>query len=151
MSPDIETMERRRLRLLEGYLLGLVVFLALLIARSIERAVVPDAPALGGPVLVGMTLSTLLCVVCVVAYAVLAARIRRDPDLAEALDNELVRSYFVRSWIVAFVAAAATTLVFAIAASYSPVFRDPLAIALTTIIVGMTAHHVAFYCRVRFS
>jgi len=151
MSSDIEAMERRRLRLLEGYLLGLVAFLALVIARSIERAVVPDAPALGGPVLVGMILSVLLCVVCMGAYAVLAARIRRDPNLAEALDNELVRAYFVRSWVAAFVAAAATTVVFAIGAAYSTVFRDPLTIALTTIIVGITAHHVAFYCRVRFS
>jgi hypothetical protein len=81
----------------------------------------------------------------------LAVRIRRDPELAEALDNELVREYFVRSWSVAFIAAAATTLVFAVAAAYSPVFRDPLTIALTTIMVGITAHHVAFYCRVRFS
>ena len=151
MSSDIEAMERRRLRLLEGYLLGLVAFLALSITRSIERVVVPDPPPLGGPILLGMTLAALLCAFCVVAYAVFASTIRRDPELAEALDNELMRAYFARSWIAAFIAAAATTLLFAIAASYSPVFRDPLTISLTTIIVGITAHHIAFYCRVRFS
>lgn len=151
MGSDIESMERRRLRLLEGYLFGLVLFLALLIARSIERAVVLHPPPLGGPVLAGMTLALLLCVSCVVAYAILASKIRRDPELAEALDNELVRAYFTGSWMVAFVAAAVTALIFAILAAYSPVFRDPLMIAFTTIIVGLTAHHISFYCKVRFS
>lgn len=151
MSSEIESIERRRLRLLEGYLLGQVVFLALLVARSVERAAVPEPPPLGGPVLAGMVLSLLLCVCCVVAYAVLASRFRRDPELAEALDNELVRTYFTQSWMVAFIAAAATVLIFAIVAAYSPVFRDPLTIAFTTILVGMTAHWVTFYCKVRFS
>jgi len=151
MKSTTETMERRRLRLLEGYLLGLIGFLAFIIVRSIERSIAPNPPPLGGVVLMGMVLSLLLCVCCVVAYAVLASRIRRDPDLAEALDNELVRSYFNRSWVVAFIAAAVTTLIFATLSSFSPVFRDPLMIAFTSIVVGLTAHHVTFYCRVRFS
>jgi hypothetical protein len=151
MNFDTETMERRRLRLLEGYLLGLLGFLAFIIVRSVERSLNANAPPLGGVVLAGMVLSLLLCASCVVAYAVLASRIRRDPDLAEALDNELVRSYFSRSWVVAFIATAVTALVFALASSFSPVFRDPLMIALTSIIVGLTAHHVTFYLKVRFS
>lgn len=151
MASEIETIERRRLRLLEGYLLGQVVFLALLVARSVERATVPDPPPLGGLVLAGMVLSLLLCVCCVLAYVVLASRFRRDPELAEALDNELVRTYFTQSWMAAFVAAAATVLIFAIVAAYSPVFRDPLTITFTTILVGLTAHWVTFYCKVRFS
>ena len=151
MSSEIETIERRRLRLLEGYLLGQVVFLALMVARSVRRATVPEPPPLGCLVLAGMVLSLLLCVGCVVAYAVLASRFRRDPELAEALDNELVRTYFTQSWMVAFIAAAATVLIFAIAAACSPVFRDPLTIAFTTILVGLTAHWVTFYCKVRFS
>lgn len=151
MNSDIETMERRRLRLLEGYLFGQIAFLILVVMRTVERAVVPDPPPLGGLVLTGMVLSVLLCVCCVVAYGVLASKIRRDPELAEALDNELVRAYFTQSWMVAFIAAAATTLLFAILAAYTPVLRDPLMIAFTTIIVGLTAHYVAFYCKVRFS
>ncbi len=151
MSFDIETMERRRLRLLEGWLIGQVAFLSLIVVRSIERATDPNAPPLGGPVLTGMVLSLLLCVGCVLAYAVMASKIRRDPDLAEALDNELVRSYFSRSWLVAFIGAAATVLIFAVLATYSPVFGDPLTIAFTTILVGMTAQSVTFYSKVRSS
>jgi hypothetical protein len=151
MGSEIEGLERRRLRLLEGYLIGQVAFLALMVSRSVERATIPDPPPLGGLVLTGMVLSVLLCVCCVLAYAVLASRFRRDPELAEALDNELVRAYFTQSWMVAFIAAAAAVLIFAILAAYSPVFRDPLTIAFTTILVGLTAHWVAFYCKVRFS
>ena len=105
MSSEIETMGRRRLRLLEVYLLGQLAFVALLVARSAERAAVPNPPPLGGLVLVGMTLSLVVCVSCVVAYAILVSKIRRDPDLAEALDDELVRAFFSQSWAAAFAAA----------------------------------------------
>jgi hypothetical protein len=151
MSTDIETMERRRLRLLEGYVLGQVAFLTLVVIRTVERAVVPDPPSLGRLVLTGMVLSLLLCVGCVVAYSVLVSGIHRDPKLAEALDNEMIRAYFSQSWMAAFIAAAATTLVFAILAAYTAVLRDPLMIAFTTIMVGLVAHHITFYCKVRFS
>jgi drug/metabolite transporter (DMT)-like permease len=151
MSSDIETMERRRLRLLEGYLLGLVACLTLMIIRTVQRAVVAEPPPLGGSVLIGMVLSLVLCVSCVAAYGALASRIRRDPELAQALDNELVRSYFTRSRMVGFGAAAATALIFAFLSAFSPVFDDTVMTALTTVIVGLTGHHLAFYCRVRFS
>ena len=151
MKHNIEDLDRKRMRLLEGQLLGLVTFIILSFVRFIERATIPNPPPLGGPVLIGMILSALLCATCVAAYAVLAAQIRSDPDLVTALDNELVRVYFSQSWLAAFIATAVTTLIFAAITPFAPVLSDPLMIAFTSIIVGVTAHQAAFYCKVRFS
>jgi len=105
-----------------------------------------------GPVtwtLLGLLVAALLALATCSALQLWSwRRISRNPDLAEALNNEMVQTLGAEAWLAGFLGAAGAVLFYAIA-SLGGLVADPVTIALTTILVGRGAQRMAFYIRYR--
>ncbi len=148
MNTEIEKLDRRRLRNLEVYLSGFVLFLILSITRYFFRLGGLNSKLIGQVVLGGLILSLLLLVLSTYESIKLARKIKGDPELGAILRDELVRTLEVQSWQAAYFGAAGTTLFFAISWCFYPVC-DPVMIALTSIITGAGAYQATFYFKYR--
>ena len=150
MMSQIELLDRRRMRLLEWYLVSCSVFLLLMIARFFFRAGGLNSQPIGMAVLAGLIVTLLLLAGSAFGQALLARRIRSDPSLEAALNNELIQSLEIQSWRAAYFATAGATLFFAVVSFFYPVY-DPVLIALTAIITGFGAYQATFYFKYRAS
>jgi lysylphosphatidylglycerol synthetase-like protein (DUF2156 family) len=146
----IESLDRRRMRLLEWYLVSFVFFLLLTLARFFFRAEGLNSQPIGMAVLAGLIVTLLLQAGSALGAAMLARKIRSDPSLEAALNNELIQSLETQSWQAAYFGAAGTTLFFAIVSFFYPIC-DPVMIALTAIIAGLGAYQATFYFKYRAS
>ena len=150
MNSDIETLDKRRMRYLEWYLIAFVPFIILSLTRFFFRLGGLNSQPIGRVVLIGLILSLLLLAASTIGSAHLARRIKNEPSLKEALHNELVRSLEVQSWKAAYVGAVGTTIFFAVAWFFYPI-SDPVMVALTSLIVGASAYQATFYFKYRSS
>jgi hypothetical protein len=148
MLSQIESLDRRRMRLLEWYLVSFLLFLFLTLARFFFRAEGLNSQPIGIAVLAGLIATLLLQAGSALGAALLARRIRSDPSLEAALNNELIQSLETQSWRAAYFGAAGATLFFAIVSFFYPIC-DPVMIALTTIITGLGAYQATFYFKYR--
>ena len=80
--------------------------------------------------------------------AILARKIRQDPLLDEALNNEMVQSLETQSWKAAYIGAIATTSFFALVGFVYPVC-DLVLVALTSVVAGAGANRATFYFKYR--
>lgn len=150
MFSDVEHLDRRRMKLLEWYLVSFAVFLLLMLVRFFFRAEGLNSQPIGIAVLAGLIVTVLVQAGTALGQALLARRIRSDPGLDAALNNELIQSLETQSWRAAYFGAAATTVFFAIVSFFYPVC-DPVLIALTAIITGFGAYQGTFYFKYRSS
>lgn len=148
MNSEIERLDRRRMRYLEWYLMGCLVFIILSVTRYFFRLGDLNALPVGKAVLYGLILSLLVLAASALASARLGRKINQDPALKEALNNELVQALDVQSWKAAFFGAVGTTLFFALSWFFYPVC-DPVMTALTAIIVGFGSYQGTFYFKYR--
>ncbi len=150
MNVDIESLDRRRMRYLEWYLIGFVPFLILSIARFFFRQGGLNDKPIGTAVLIGLLLSLLVIAVSTVRTVLLGRLINDSPDLKEALNNEMIQALEAGSWKAAYLGAVAVTVFFAVAWFFYPI-SDPVLVALTSIITGAGAYQANFYFRYRAS
>ncbi len=150
MMSQIELLDKRRMRLLEWYLVSCAFFLLLMVARFFFRAGGLNSQPIGMAVLAGLIVTLLLLAGSAFGQALLARRIRSDPSLEAALNNELIQSLELQSWRAAYFGAAGATLFFAIVSFFYPIY-DPVMIALTAIIAGFGAYQATFYFKYRAS
>lgn len=148
MNTEIEKLDHGRMRSLEIYLSGFVLFLCLSITRFFFRSQDLNSEPIGQIVLGGLVFSLLLLVLSTYEFIKLAGKMRRDPELGAALGNELVRTLELQSWQAAYFGAAGTTVFFAIVWFFYPVC-DPVLVAITTIITGAGAYQATFYFKYR--
>ncbi len=148
MNSEIERLDRRRMRYLEWYLMGCIVFIILSVTRYFFRLGDLNASPVGKAVLYGLILSLLVLAASALASVRLGRKINQDPALKEALNNELVQALDVQSWKAAFFGAVGTTLFFALSWFFYPVC-DPVMTALTAIIVGLGSYQGTFYFKYR--
>lgn len=148
MGSDIEGLDRQRMRYLEWYLIGCLVFIILSVTRYFFRLGDLNASPLGQAVLYGLVLSLLVLAISALASARLGRKINQDPALKEALNNELVQTLDVQSWKAAFFGAIGTTIFFALSWFFYPVC-DPVMVALTAIVVGFGSYQATFYFKYR--
>jgi hypothetical protein len=148
MNSEIEQLDRQRLRYLEWYLVGCVVFVILSVTRYFFRLGDLNALPVGKAVLAGLILSVVVLALNGLASARLTRKIKQDPALTEALYNELILALEVQSWKAAYFGAVGTTLFFALTGFFYPVC-DPVMVALTSIIVGLGAYQGTFYFKYR--
>ena len=148
MSSEIEFWEKRRMRYLEGLLVGFVVFMILSIIRFFFRASGLNSTPIGYVVLAGMVSSVLILALGTYGLGKMNARFKQNPALKEALMNELVTYIELKSWKAAYIGAIATTVFFAITCFFYPVY-DPVLISLTAIVAGAGSYHLTFYIKYR--
>jgi len=148
MNTEIEKLDCRRMRNLEVYLCGFVLFLVLSLTRYFFRFPGLNSKPIGQVILVGLVLSLLLLVLSTYESIKLARKMKSDPELGAALGNELVRSLELQSWQAAYFGAIGTTVFFAIAWFFYPIC-DPIMVALTSIIAGAGSYQATFYFKYR--
>jgi hypothetical protein len=149
MKSNIEMLERRRMRFLELYLIGFAAFIILSVTRFFFRLGGLNSQPIGTAVLFGLIISLLFLAISAVGYLTLGRKIKDDPSLKEALNDEMIQSLELRSWKAAYCGAVATTIFFAVAWFFYPVC-DPVMIALTSVISGAGAYQATFYFKYRF-
>lgn len=148
MNSEIERLDQQRMRYLEWYLIGSIVFIILSVTRYFLRLGDLNASPVGQAVLYGLILSLLVLAVSALASTRLGRKINQDPALKEALNNELVQALDVQSWKAAFFGAIGTTMFFALSWFFYPVC-DPVMVALTAIVVGLGSYQGTFYFKYR--
>jgi len=146
MKTDIEFLDQERMRFLKWYLVGFTICLLLMLTRHFFRLSGLNSQPIGTIVLIGLFLTLLLQIICVVRSALLERDIHQDPSLEAALNNELVKSLTTQSWVAAYIGTCGMTLFFAITWSFYPIC-DPVTISLTSIIAGAGASRAYFYFR----
>jgi hypothetical protein len=144
MDNEIESIDRKRRSFLRGYLVAFAVFVILMIIRFFFRAADLNREPVGIAVLVGLVIAVAVQAIYMMGLAFLQRRIRKDPSLREALDNELVRLCELRSWKTAFFASIGTAFFFALVAFFYPIC-DLMLVALMATVVGAGAYRAAFY------
>ena len=147
---EIETLDAKRMRTLELYLVGVAVFIVLSVTRFFFRLGELNSQPIGIAVFAGLILSLALISVSTIRSESLKRRLNQDPALKEALNNELVQTLERRSWKAAYLGAVGTTVFFAVAWFFYPI-SDPVLTALTAIIAGGGAYQATFYFRYRSS
>ena len=150
MKSDIERWDKMRMRYLEWYLIGFVAFITLSVARFFFRLGGLNNQPIGIVVLIGLVISLLVLILSTLGLSILGKKIKNNPGLKEALNNELIQSLEIRSWKSAYIGAIAATIFFAAAWFFYPVY-DPVMIALTSIISGAAAYHATFYFKYKLS
>jgi hypothetical protein len=150
MNLDIEMLDRKRMRYLEWYLIGLGPFMILSVTRFFFRLGGLNSQPIGRAVFIGLILSLLLLALSVIGSAFLGRTIKNEPSLRDALYNELVQSLEVQSWKAAYFGAVGTTIFFAAVWFFYPI-SDPVLVALTSIIAGAGAYQATFYFKYRSS
>lgn len=148
MDSDIERLDKKRMSFLALYLVGFVIFIILSVTRYFFRLRGLNTQPIGIAVLIGLLLSLLVLGISTIGSLSLGRKIKKDPQLTEALYNELVRSLEVQSWRAAYFVAAATTVFFAVTWFFYPIC-DPVMVSLTSIIAGLGAYQATFYFKYR--
>lgn len=141
---EIEILDVKRMRHLELYIIGVVFFIALSITRYFFRLGGLNTKPIGIAVLIGMVLSLGAISLSTLQSARFWNRVKLDPSLVDALNNELIQALQLRSWKAAYLGAVGTTLFFALVGFFYPI-SDPMLMALTSIIAGAGAYQATFY------
>lgn len=150
MESEIERLDRMRMRYLEWYLIGIIIFLILFLLRYFFRLRGLNAQPIGIAVLAGLFLCVGLIAFSTYKSAILARVIKGDPLLEEALYNEMVQSLETQSWKAAFIGSIAATSFFAVIEFIYPIC-DLVLVALTSMIVGFGVNRATFYFKYRSS
>jgi hypothetical protein len=147
---EIETLDAKRMRTLELYLVGVAVFIVLSVTRFFFRLGELNSQPIGIAVFAGLILSLALISVSTIRSESLKRRLNQDPALKEALNNELVQNLELKSWRAAYLGAVGAAVFFAVVSFFYPI-SDPVLTALTAIIAGGGAYQATFYFRYRSS
>ena len=148
MNREIEMLDQRWKKNLAWSLIGSMMFVVLSVTRYFFRLRELNSEPIGQVVLAGLIASLLILAVSAFQSYRLGRRLREDPFLAEALHNELINALEIQSWKAAFLGAVAVPAFFAIVWFFYPV-RDPVMVALTSIVMGSACYQGNLYFNYR--
>lgn len=143
---DRETIENKRMHFLKLYIIGFTIFIVLMLVRHFFRSSGLNEQPIGLVILAGLVISVIIQAVSVLLSGLLEKDIRSDPLLKASLQDELVQTLTLQSWIAAYIGAAGMTVFFAIVWNFYPLC-DPVTISLSSIATGAGAHRIYFYFR----
>jgi hypothetical protein len=147
---EIEILDSKRMRYLELYIIGVGFFLALSVTRYFFRLGDLNREPIGIIVLAGLISSLGLISISTFRKTTFWRRVKENPLLMDALNNELIQALERKSWKAAYFGAIGTTSFFAVIWFFYPL-SDPVLVALTSIIAGAGAYHATFYFLYRSS
>ena len=148
LGTEVERLDHLHLRQIVVQLVFYALSLVLILIRFLLGALGLGRGALGSAVFGLMIAALVALAACSAIQLRVWRRISRDPELASALNNEMVQSLGAEAWLWGFLGAAGSVIFYAIA-SFGGLVGDPVTIALTTIVAGRGAQRAAFFLKYR--
>lgn len=141
---QIEIFDEKRKQYRGGGLIGSVVFFIFWIGYVILMLSGQTMDILRTILLAILILSILLQAYFAVRSISLEWKIKKDPILQEALNNELIQYHELQAWRASFFSMVAFIILAAITSIFVRI-HDPMLIFLTILVIGFGTHNAAVY------
>jgi hypothetical protein len=144
MTTQIEIFDQDRKRYRSGLLIGSIVFLLAWFGYIIVRIAPEPMDLMRTVVLVLLVASLVVQAYYALRTTLLESRIRKDAQLNEALNNELIQLNELKAWRAAFFAVLGFIVITG-AFSFFVEIDDLMLVLLTALLVGFGAHNLAVF------
>ena len=144
MTTQIEMYDQKRKRFRGGALIGSAIFLVAWIGYVITRISCLNNDLLRTIVLAILILAVLFQAYFAIKNVLLEREIKKDSQLKDALNNELVQLNELKAWRASFFA----LIVFIVVAAVLSIFvqiNDIMLVFLTALLIGFGTHNTAVY------
>lgn len=139
---EITDQERRKFR--RGYIIWLAVFFAAWIARSVLKIFDLEMAILETILLVILLFSVSVQAYYALKDNLLKLKMRKDPYLREAMNDELVQLNELKAWKIAFFSLI-VYIIFVALLSLFVTLNDPMLIFITALLIGFGSYNTAVY------
>jgi hypothetical protein len=144
MTTQIEIYDRKRKQYRGGGLVGSIIFFIAWMGYVILRLSSQTVDLLRTIVLAILILAVLIQAYYALRVNLLEREIRKDPEMKEALNNELVQLNELKAWRASFFAVVGFIILTAITSFFVQI-NDLMLIFLTALLVGFGTHNAAVY------
>jgi len=144
VTTQIEIYDQKRKYYRGGGLIGSFVFFLAWIGYVITRLSNQAADTTRVVVLAVLILSVIVQAYYALRVNLLERDIRKNPDMKDALNNELVQLNELKAWRVSFFAVIGFIVIAAITSFFIQI-NDLMLIFLTALLVGFSTHNAAVY------
>lgn len=144
MTSQIEIYDRKRKQYRGGGLVGSIIFFIAWMGYVILRLSSQTVDLLRTIILAILILAVLIQAYYALRVNLLEREIRKDPEMKEALNNELVQLNELKAWRASFFAVVGFIILTAITAFFVQI-NDLMLIFLTALLVGFGTHNAAVY------
>ena len=144
VTTQIETYDQKRKQYRGGGLIGSVIFFIAWIGYVIVRFSGPKNDLGRTVVLVVLILAIVFQAYFAIRNVILERRIKKDPVLREALNNELVQLNELKAWRVSFFSVIGFIILSAVLSIFIQI-NDIMLVFLTTLLIGFGTHNAAVY------
>ena len=144
MTELIEILDQKRKKYRGRAILGSIVFFVAWLLRSIIKIYDLEMETFHTVVFIVLLLSVCYQAYFAIKLNIIKKRIKRDPLLKEALNNEWVRLNELKAWKVAFFSMMIFIVLVGIL-SFSVHIRDTMLIVVTALLVGFGSYHTTVY------
>jgi hypothetical protein len=144
MENSIEMLDLQRARMLRGFISSFVVFFTTWVVRFVLRLSEIESTSLQIFLLVILIGTLLPMAFFSLRLSSIRFKIRRDPQLNRAMNDELVRLHEIKAWRWAFIAVISFLSIIGAISLIAPI-RDLIFVILTAILFGLLAYHSTFY------
>ena len=144
MTTKIEIYDQKRKRNRGGGLIGSAIFLIAWIGYVVIRISCPNNDLLRTIVLAVLILAVLFQAYFALKNVLLEREIKKDPQLKDALNNELVQLNELKAWRASFFSVIGFIVVAAVLSIFVQI-NDIMLVFLTAQLIGFGTHNTAVY------
>lgn len=144
MTTQIEMYDQKRKRNRGGGLIGSAIFLVAWIGYVITRISCLNNDLLRTIVLAVLILAVLFQAYFAIKNVLLEREIKKDPQLKDALNNELVQLNELKAWRASFFSVIGFIVVAAVLSIFMHI-NDIMLVFLTALLIGFGTHNTAVY------
>ena len=144
MTTQIETYDRSRKQYRGGLIFSSIVFFIAWIGYIVVRLSSRSMQVLHLIVMITLIASLIVQVYFALRSTLLERRIKKDPQLKEALNNELVEQNELKAWRASFFSVIGFAAITAIISFFVQI-NDMMLVVLTTFLVGFGTHNAVVH------
>lgn len=144
MTTQIEITAQKRRKFRRGYIIWLVVFFIAWITRSVLKIFELEMDLLETILLIILISSVLIQAFYALQDNLLQLKLKKDPLLREAMNDELIQLNELKAWKTAFFSLVGY-IVFIALLSLFITFNDPMLIYVTALLIGFGSYNTAVY------